>query len=121
MTENKRYPRTDRLSESIREVIADEIERLTDPRIGFVTITGADVSPDLRYATIWYSVLGDDEQRVACHAGLKSAAGHLRHTVGVEMRIKRAPELTFKEDPAIATGLRVEEIIRHIQREETIE
>ena len=118
MPSDKRYPRTDRVSESLREVIAAEVEALTDPRIGFVTITGVEVSPDLRHATVFYSVLGDEQQKKASQAGLRSAAAHLRRTVGSQVRMKYTPELHFRADPAIESGLRVEEILRQIHVEE---
>ena len=111
---DKRYPRTHRLNESVREVIADEVERLKDPRVGFVTITGVDVAPDLRTATVWCSVLGSDEEREESLRGLRSAAPFLRRALG-QLRMKRVPELQFKSDPAIETGLRVEQILRDIQ------
>ena len=83
----------------------------------FVTITGVDVSSDLRHATVWCTVLGSDDEREASLAGLRSAAPFLRHVLG-QLRMKRVPELVFRIDPAIATGLRVEQIIRDIHREE---
>ena len=113
----KRYPRTHRLNESIRELIADEVEKLKDPRVGFVTITGVDVSSDLRHATVWCSVLGSDDEQDSSLEGLRSAAPFLRHALG-QLRMKRVPELVFRIDPAIATGLRVEQIIRDMNKEQ---
>jgi ribosome-binding factor A len=123
----RRYPRMARVNEVVRETLGDELERLSDPRLGLVTITGVDVSADLRQATVYYSALGRSgkrgagvvpeiapEQRVATDAALKAAAPHLRAELGRQVRLKYTPVLTFREDPAIAAGNRIEEIIRDL-------
>jgi ribosome-binding factor A len=104
------YPRRARVNEVVREVLADEIERLSDPRLGLVTVTAASFNPDLRHATVYYSAL------TAEHAGeaLRAAAPHLRAALGRQVRLKYLPELHFEEDPAIAAGARVEEILRNL-------
>lgn len=108
------YPRTHRVNESLREVLAEEVELLSDPRLGFVTITGVQVTPDLSRATVYYTVLGDDEEKEGTVEGLRSATRHLRHAIGEQVRLKRVPELVFEEDPAIITGMRVDEILKDI-------
>ena len=110
----RRYPRTARVNEVMRETLADEIERLSDPRLGFVTVTGVEVTRDLRLADVYYSVLGTDDERQASSNALRSASPHLRAVVGREVRLKYNPELRFREDPAIAQGQRIEEVIRGI-------
>ncbi|HEX9467767.1 MAG TPA: 30S ribosome-binding factor RbfA [Acidimicrobiia bacterium] len=120
-----------RVNEVVRETLGDELERLNDPRIGLVTITGVDVSADLRQATVYYSALGRatkrgagvvpdlaPEQREATQAALRSAAPHLRTELGRQVRLKYLPELTFREDPAIATGERIEEILRGLHHDD---
>jgi ribosome-binding factor A len=120
-----------RVNEVVRETLGDELERLSDPRLGLVTITGVDVSADLRQAKVYYSALGRagkkgtgvvpelaPEQREATDAALKSAAPYLRAELGRQVRLKYLPQLTFVEDPAIATGNRIEEILRDLHREE---
>jgi len=146
-----------RVNEVVREVVADELERLSDPRLGLVTVTGVDVSNDLRHATVYYSALdagreqpkrarrrgarpvpeldadadadGDapttastadaqDEFKTQTNAALRSAAPHLRTALGRQVRLKYVPELTFREDPAIEQGERVEAIIREIHSQE---
>src|SRR5919202_1711476 len=103
----RRYERTARVNEVVREVLADELERLSDPRLGFVTVTGVEVTPDLRQATVWYSVLTpgagapDDEHDTA--GALKSATPHLQSVIGRQVRMKYTPHLVFREDPAIKT------------------
>jgi len=115
MPSSRRYPRTLRVNEVVREALADDLERLSDPRLSMVTITGVNVSPDLRHATVWYSALGrDDDVGLA----LRSARTRLRATLGRQVRLKYLPELHFREDPAIETGQRVEEIIRDLHRAE---
>jgi ribosome-binding factor A len=99
----------------VREVIAEELERLSDPRLTVVTVTvtGIDVSPDLRHATVYYSSLGrTDEVRADVQTALDKAAPHLRQAVGSQVRMKFLPVLKFVVDPAIAAGARIEEILR---------
>ena len=110
----RRYPRTARVNEVVLETLADEVERLSDPRLGFVTLTGVDVSPDLRQAIVYYSVLGTAEQHDDTAVALKKARRHLRGVLGREVRLKYLPDLIFREDPAIAQGQRVEELIREL-------
>jgi ribosome-binding factor A len=110
--------RTDRVAEEFREILAEEIQRLKDPRIGFVTVTGVSVTPDLRHARITYTVLGDEKQERATAAGLRSASAHLRQALGRQVRLKTLPELEFRPDETIAAHERIEEIIERIHREE---
>jgi ribosome-binding factor A len=142
-----------RVNEVVRETIADELERLSDPRLGLVTVTGVEVSPDLRHATVYYSALdsrrpepkrrrsrrgrpegagpeGVGEVAVAptaegqvdfkeqSQAALRSAAPHLRAELGRQVRLKYIPELTFREDPAIEQGQRIESIIRALHEQD---
>jgi ribosome-binding factor A len=115
MTESKR---PDRVSEEFREVLAEEIPRLKDPRVGFVTVTGVDVTPDLRRAIVYYTVLGEEEDRRSTRAGLRSARGHLRQVLGEQVRLKFLPELEFEEDDTRERVDRVEELLRKIKGED---
>ena len=99
----------------VRETLADELERMSDPRLEMVTITGVDVSPDLRHATVWFAKLGTHDRRRG--DALAAAAPHLRATLGRQVRLKYLPRLQFREDPAIESGQRVEEILRELHRE----
>jgi ribosome-binding factor A len=110
--------RTDRVAEEFREILAEEIQRLKDPRIGFVTVTGVSVTPDLHHARITYTVLGDQKQERATAAGLRSASARLRQALGRQVRLKTLPELEFRLDETIAAHERIEEIIERIHREE---
>jgi ribosome-binding factor A len=108
----RRYPRMLRVNEVVREALADELERMSDPRLGMVTITGVDVAADLRHATVYYAALGREDE--GTHDALRAAAPHLRAALGRQVRLKYLPRLDFRSDPAIETGQRVEEIIRHL-------
>ncbi len=110
--------RTDRVAEEFREILAEEVQRLKDPRIGFVTITGVEVTADLRRAWVYYSVLGDEKQQRATDAGLRSATPHLRQELGRQVRMKSLPELEFRVDETIARTRRIDEIIDLLHQEE---
>ena len=107
-----------RVAEEFREILAEEIQRLKDPRIGFVTVIGVQVTADLRHAWVSYSVLGDDKQQRATAAGLRSATAHLRRTLGRQVRLRKLPELEFEMDQTIAQHQRIEEIIERLHRAE---
>jgi ribosome-binding factor A len=112
----RRYPRTLRVNEVVREALADALERLGDPRLDLVTVTGVEVSPDLRHATVFYGAQGRHDPELA--GVLSGVAPHLRATLGREVRLKYVPRLQFREDPAIASGERIEEILRELHRQE---
>ena len=104
-----------RVNEAVREVVSNHIAGdLKDPRIGFVTVTGVDTSPDLRHARVYVSVLGDESQREEAFEGLASAAGFLQSQVGAELRMKRTPTLEFLHDPSIDHGMRMERLISEV-------
>ena len=107
--------RPGRVAEEFREVLAEEIPRLKDPRVGFVTVTRVDVSPDLRRATVFYTVLGEDRDHRGTRAGLMSARGHLRAALGQQVRMKFTPELEFEEDVGLAQVERVAQLLKQIE------
>jgi ribosome-binding factor A len=111
--------RPERVAEEFREVLAEEIPRLKDPRVGFVTVTRVEVSPDLRRATIYYTVLGKDRDHRATRAGLQSARSHLRGVLGQQVRLKFTPELEFQEDVGLAQVERVTELLKQIGAQST--
>ena len=110
----RQYPRAARVNEVVREALAEELERMSDPRLGFVTLTGVEVSPDIRYADVYYSAFGTDEEQAGSSHALRSASPRLRAVLGKQVRLKFVPELRFHEDPAVAQGRRIEEVIRSI-------
>ncbi len=122
MASPKRYPRTARVNEVMLEVLADELERMSDPRLELVTITGVDVSRDLAHAKVYFSTLtasaADARGSVPEEAAtaLTSAGSHLRGVVGRQMRIRQVPKLTFHVDPGIVSGQRIEDLLREIHQ-----
>jgi ribosome-binding factor A len=101
-----------RVNESIREVLGAAITtELKDPRIGFVTVTDVDTSPDLRAARVYVSVLGSEHERDEALAGLASAHGFLQSRIASEMRIKRTPTLTFHYDESVEQGVRLSRML----------
>jgi ribosome-binding factor A len=105
--------RPDRVAEAIREEVATFLtEDVKDPRVqGLVTVTGVDVTRDLRHAKIFVSVLGSDTERAATFDGLASVAGHLRSRVGRALRLRVAPEIVFREDQSVAHAARIESLL----------
>lgn len=103
------YSRLDRVNEAVREVLADELERIDDDRLELATVTGVRVEPDLRHAEVWFDTLRNGDEVAA---GLVQHRAQLQAAVGRQLRLKRTPELTFSPDPAIAAGTRVDEILR---------
>jgi ribosome-binding factor A len=110
--------RPSRVQEEFREVLAEEIPKLKDPRVGFVTVTGVSVTPDLRHARIFYTAMGDERARRATAAGLRSARAHLRQVLGAQVRLKFLPDLEFEEDRTEESAGRVEELLRKLREEE---
>jgi ribosome-binding factor A len=107
-----------RVNEAIREVLSDAISQdLKDPRIGFVTVTGVDTSPDLRQAKVYVSVLGKQKQKEATLKGLRSAEGYLQGVINDELHIKRTPTLEFVYDLTVDQGMRMATLIRHEEEE----
>jgi len=100
-----------RVNEAVREVLSEAIGDLKDPRIGFVTITGVDTSRDLRQATVYVSVLGNERKRLATLEGLGSARGTLQGRLNRELRLKRTPQLAFEYDPTVERGVRLSKLI----------
>ena len=101
-----------RVNELMREVIGSAItSELEDPRIGFVTVTSVDTSPDLRTAKVYVSVLGDETEREASLAGLRSSHGVLQSAIARETRTKRTPTLTFHYDDTPERGVRISRLL----------
>ena len=101
-----------RVNEAVREVVSARLaEGLRDPRIGFVTVTSVDTSPDLRHARVYVSVLGSEDERSETLAGLESAHGVLQQSVATELRMKHTPTLEFVFDESIERGMRISELL----------
>jgi len=104
-------PRMRRINEVLREVVGAAIADLGDPRIGFVTVTSVDTSPDLRAAKVHVSVLGDEAEREETLAGLRSSHGVLQAKIAAETRMKRTPTLTFLYDETVEKGMRISRLL----------
>lgn len=109
--------RTERLADTIRDLLARAIrEDMRDPGVGFVTLTGVDLSPDLRHARVYVAAHGDDDVRNASIAALGRAAPFFRRFLAREGRLRSVPAIQFVEDSAVERGTRVEEILGEIHR-----
>jgi ribosome-binding factor A len=111
---------TTRRQEQLGEVIAEELSelirtRMKDPRIGFASITGVELSADLRHAKVFVSVLGTPEEQRATLQGLEHAAGFLRHELAQRLNIRYTPEVLFKLDESIARGTRILQLIHEME------
>jgi ribosome-binding factor A len=108
------YPRTARINEVLREVIADALERQgdVDDRVRLMTVTGVETAADLSHAKVYLSSLDD-----RAHEVLEELRTGLQHDIGRQVRMKRTPHLTFAADPAVAGGVRIEEILRRLHAE----
>lgn len=104
-----------RVNESIKEIVAEVLPGLKDPRIGFVTVTDVRTTTDIRQAQVFYTVLPDDEETARqTESGLRSAAPLIRRELGARLRTRLTPELTFVADPVPERGRRIEQILRDV-------
>lgn len=111
--------RARKLAVRIREVVSMTIEtQVKDPRLGMVTITDAKVTPDLREATLYYTVYGDDAQLASSTAALESAKGVLRKTVGQQTGVRYTPSLTFVADVVPKTAGRIDDLLAQARAED---
>jgi ribosome-binding factor A len=107
-----------RVDEAMREVLSAAItSELKDPRVGFVTVTAVDTSPDLRHARVFVSVLGDDPVRRRSMDGLRSAHGYLQKRVAGELRLKHTPTLEFAYDDTVDRGQRINQLLAEGEEE----
>src|SRR5436190_2385402 len=112
--------RKERLEQLLRREISDIIRReVNDPRIGFVTVTDAEVTKDLSYAKVFVSVLGTSEQQEATLKGLNSATRFIRGEFGHRIKLRQVPEISFRFDTSIQQGARIHELLEQVKQEET--
>ena len=104
----------DRIREETSELL---LMRVKDPRIGFITVTGVEVSSNLRYAKIFYSVLGDEKQRKSAEQGLASAAGFIKRELAARLQLKYMPDIVFHYDPSVDYGERIDKILKGIENQ----
>lgn len=111
--------RTRRVAEEMKREIANIIkEDLKDPRVGFVTVTGVEVTPDFRYAKVFVSVYGSDVEINQALEGLEKASGFIRKEIGNRIKLRYTPELSFRFDESIRHGAKIAEILADMQEKE---
>jgi len=112
--------RQEKVAEAIKRIISNFIvqDRLKDPRIGFITITKVELSHDLRNANVFFSVLGKDADYKDTKEALDDALGFIRTLVARNIRLRFAPELTFKEDRSSEYSVKIEEILNEIKEKD---
>lgn len=112
--------RQERVGELIRQEISDILrKKVSDPRIGFVSITGVDVAPDFKNASVYVSILGDEKKQKAAMAGLFSATGYIQGELGKRLELRLTPAIQFIQDSSLERGSRVLEIMHRIEHEES--
>lgn len=111
--------RTRRVAEEMKREIANIIkEDIKDPRVGFVTVTGVEVTPDFRYAKVFVSVYGSDVEINQALEGLEKASGFIRKEIGNRIKLRYTPELSFRFDESIRHGAKIAEILADMQEKE---
>ena len=109
------HKRPERVAQMVQQLLGEAFARgMRDPRIGFVTITGVKMSPDLREARVYWAVHGDAEQRKHTAKGLDSARGFVRHEIGSALKLRVVPDVHFSYDEAIDRGDRIERLLREV-------
>lgn len=104
-----------KVNELVREVVADAVRGLKDPRIGFVTITGAETSPDLRSAVVYYSAMGTDDEQAASAEALDRSRPRIQSALGAQTRLRYTPRLEFRVDESIDHGLRINQLLAELE------
>ncbi len=114
------HTRPERVAQAIQVAIASILARgeMRDPRIGFVTITGVKVSPDLRVAKVFYSAIGADEELEQTQAGLDAAKGFFRREVSAQVPLRVSPEIHFAFDNSIREGDKIDRLLREVKEKE---
>lgn len=114
------HSRPERVGQEIQAALGRILTRgdLRDPRIGFITITGVKVSPDLRVARVYYSTMGDEKQRAETQKGLDAAKGFLRREVTAAVQLRVSPEIYFAFDESVGEGDKIDRLLREVRGKE---
>ena len=111
--------RSTKVGEQMKKELGDIITRkLKDPRVGFVTVTDVEVTGDLSMATVYITVLGDEDQQANTLKGLEKAKGFIRSEIGKRIRLRIVPEITFAMDESVAYGNRIEALLSELKRDD---
>ncbi|MGE5280635.1 MAG: 30S ribosome-binding factor RbfA [Deltaproteobacteria bacterium] len=110
--------RSEKVAHEIKKIVSAIIQKdLADPRLGFTTITRVELTDDLRFAHIHYSVLGDDQQWASTGEALAHAGAFIRHSLGAALGLRYVPEIVFKADPSAEYSIRIEQELAEIRRQ----
>ena len=113
--------RTEQVGDEIQRILGEVIQsELKDPRVGFATVTGVVVTPDLQRANVRVSVMGDDSERQATMRALEHAKGYLRRRVGEELTLRTVPELRLHLDTSLDNAMRITELLHNIEEERKV-
>ncbi|MDD5217076.1 MAG: 30S ribosome-binding factor RbfA [Candidatus Omnitrophica bacterium] len=111
--------RTARVAHLIQKELSQLIlTRIKDPRLGFVTVTHVDITPDLKYATVFYSVMGNDKIKEDSQLALSKASGFLQHEIGDILKLRYTPKLLFKFDDSLDQGFAIDRVLKEIKDKE---
>jgi ribosome-binding factor A len=112
--------RTERVAQEIQVAVADIFARgmIRDPRVGYITVTGVKMSPDLRVAKVFYSMIGTDEQKKNTKEGLEAAKGFVRREVTSRVKLRVSPEIYFSFDPSLEEGDKIERLLKEVKAKE---
>ncbi|MFP2909722.1 30S ribosome-binding factor RbfA [Pyxidicoccus sp. 3LFB2] len=114
------HSRPERVGQEIQAAIGDLLARgmLRDPRIGYITITGVKVSPDLRVAKVFYSMIGTEQERADTQKGLEAAKGFVRREVTSAVNLRVSPEIFFSFDESVGEGDKIDRLLREVRSKE---
>lgn len=115
------YHRLDRVRNLLRQAVSEIIGRIKDPRVGFVTVTDTEISPDLRHAKIYVSILGSEEERQSALVGLTSARGFVRRELHSAISLRHIPELSFFLDSTLDRAMRVTDLLHQAEQASSLE
>lgn len=111
--------RANRVAEEIKREVTQMLrDEIKDPRIGFVTVTGVEVTPDIRYAKVFFSVYGNEESKAQSMEALEKARGFVRSELGKRMRLRYTPEISFKFDTSIEYGAKIMKLLEGVKETE---
>ena len=112
--------RASRVGDLLLREIADLLmTKVKDPRVKKTTVTGISVSTDLRYAKVFYSLIGDEQEILEAQKGLESATGFIKREIGLRMDLKYVPDIAFKHDRSLAVGDHMEKLLQKLKTEES--
>ena len=114
--------RSSRVGDQIKREISEIVLLiLKEPKLGFITITDVELTDDLRYAKVFYSVLGDEMERKESQQGLERAKGFIQREIGKRIRLKHIPQIIFRYDNTTERAARIEQLLKQVRTEPKVE